>query len=680
MATITSAGLGSGLDISGIVTKLMEVEQRPLLAIEKRQADLKAELSAYGTIKGALSAFQSAMKDLNNIEKYKQKKVESSDASCLKVSANTSAVAGSYNIEIKQLAQSHRLASAAFATDKDVVGTGSLTLQFGSFNGTEFVSNDTKPPQTLTIDGAQSSLTGIRDAINQANIGVAASILNDGSGYRLVLKSNDTGAENSLKITINGDGDGNNLDNVGLSRLAFDPAVPVGQVNNGRNLEETVAAKNAILNVDGIDNIHKSSNVVTDVIEGVSLNLARQSALGTTIAVTVGADGDKIKEAIEGFVKAYNDVNKVVKDLTAYDPVSKRASVLQGDYFATSIKSGLARTLNKTIEGLSGAYGYLSQIGVTVQRDGTLAVDAAKLDKAIAGNVNDIATLFAAVGRTSDSLAPFAGSTAKTLPGVYDLAVTQLPGRAQVLGNQSTALESSAGIFSNALTIDGTNNTLSLVVDGIASNSITLANGQYTSVNALLSEIQTKINGDSALNAAGKSVSVTFDSTNSKLAITSNAYGSSSGVQIVSVTGTTLGLVNGMTASGKDALGSLGGQAAVSLGNYLLGAPGSAAEGLKVRIDGGALGARGTVSFSHGYAYELAQAAQVFLDDVGPVETRSNGLRDSLKDLDKRKEALNRRLEAVEKRLMAQFIAMDAIVGQMRATSDYLSRQLTAVR
>jgi flagellar hook-associated protein 2 len=673
---ITSPGIGSGIDIQSIVTRLMEIERTPLNALDKQKRELNAEVSAYGSIKSALATFQTSMKSLNSLDKYKQKKVDTSDADYLKASAGTNAAAGSYSVEVKQLAQSQKLASAAFATDKEIVGTGDLVIQFGSYDGSSFTANTDKETQTISIGASNASLAGVRDAINNAEIGVTASLLNDGTGYRLVLKSDDTGLVNSMKITVNGDGDGNNLDNAGLSRLAFDPAVPVGQIDSGRNLIENVAAKNAIIKVDGIDNINKSSNVISDVIEGVTLNLTKEHAANSSVTVTVSADKDKIKEAIESFVKSYNDVNKVVKDLTGFDPVTKIGGVLQGDYFAVSVKNGISRTLTKTIQGLTGTYSFLGQIGVSIQRDGQLAVNTAKLDEALSGNVDDIATLFAAVGRTDDSLLQFGSATSKTLAGVYALTVSQLPEKARVLGNAAGGLASTNGTFNTAVTIDGTNDTLSLSIDGTASGTITLTNGTYTSVSALLAEIQSKINGDTALKAAGKGVDVSFDSNTSQIALTSKSYGASSSITINSIAGATLGLAAGLTDTGADAIGTIGGSAAVSLGNYLVGATGTAAEGLQIRVDGGALGARGNVYYSHGYAFELDQATQVLLDDTGPLEIRSEGLRARIETIEKREDSLNLRLELVEKRLLAQFNAMDAIVAQMRATSDYLSRQL----
>jgi flagellar hook-associated protein 2 len=663
---ISSAGIGSGLDINGIISQLMAVERRPLAALDQKEAKYQTKLSAYGALKGAMSSFQTAMRDLSTLSKFQAVKTTVADTAILSASASASANPGSYSIEVKQLAQSHKLASAGFANATDTVGSGTLTIQFGTWNGTTFTANADKATQSVTIASSQNTLTGIRDAVNAAKIGVTAAIVNDGttSGNKLVFTSNDTGAANSLKITV-ADDDGNNTDNSGLSRLAYDPA---GTSGNGKNLTETVAAQNATLKVDGIDNISKASNTVTDVVQGVTLTLLKTSAANTPTTLTVARDTGAVQTSVEAFVKAYNDLRKTVTDLTAYNADTKQASALQGDAAARSVLTQVRRTLSTALTGLSGAYTDLSQVGVSFKSDGTLSLDATKLQSALSSNFNDVAGVFAAFGKPSDSLIGYVSATDKTKPGRYEVSVTTLPAQGYYTGAATATLP---------LTIDANNDTFALKVNGVQTGTVTLTQGSYSTAAALTAEIQSRINGDSALKAAGVSVTVTHSS--NRLTITSGQYGSASTVEITAVdtnTATTLGLSAGSGTAGVDAAGSIGGVSATGSGRYLTGA--GDADGLKIEVTGGSTGARGGVYYSQGYAYRLDRLMTGLLDAKdGTIAGKTNGLNASIENIGGQRDALNRRLADVEKRLRAQFTALDSIVSQLRTTSDYLSRQLT---
>lgn len=677
MADITSAGIGSGLDVNGLVTQLMAPERQPLLALDRQESLYKARLSAYGTFKGALSSFQDAMGFLSSPSKFQVFSATSSDTSVFTVSSAAGAVPGGYSVEVKQLAQAHKLASQAFANVTDAVGTGTLTIQFGTFSGGVFTANGDKAAQTITIDSARSSLGGVRDAINAANAGVTASILNDGGGNRLVLTSKDTGAANSIKITVNDTSDASNTDNAGLSRLAYDPAATLG---NGKNVVETVAAQNALLKVDGIDNISKSSNTVSDVIQGVTLNLLKQSAANTPATLNVARDTSVIQSSMEGFVKAYNDLRKTIKDLTAYDPATRQGAVLQGDATMLSVMSQIRRTMSGTLTG--GAYTSLSQIGVSFQQDGSLALDASKLKNAMNTNFDDISALFAAQGKATDSLVSYVGATATTKPGAYAVSITQAAAQGYLSGAGTAALANTAGTFAAPFVVDASNDTFSIKMDGVQSGAITLAQGSYTTAGALTAELQSRINGDSALKAAGISAAVTFDGASNSLKITSSRYGSASTVEVTAVdtnTGTTLGFSVGTGSAGLDVIGTINGVAAIGSGRYLTGAAGNAAEGLKLEITGATLGGRGTVNYSQGYAYQLEKLADNFLGSSGLLSSRTEGINSSIRSLDDRRDVLNRRLDEIEKRYRAQFTALDTMLGQLRSTGEFLTRQLASL-
>lgn len=662
MANISSPGIGSNLDINSILSQLMAVERQPLQAIMRKEAGLQAQLSAFGSLKSAVSAFQTAVNGVNSAARFRSLSASSADSSVFTATASSAAVVGSYAIKVTQLAANQSVYSGSFANTTDTVGTGTLTLQFGTYDsgGNTFTVNTAKAAKTITIGAANQSLAGVRDAINAAGAGVTATIVNDGGGNRLVLSSNDSGAANGLKITVTDD-DGTHTNASGLSQIAYDPTATAG---TGKNLTETQAAQNAKIKINGID-IEKSTNTISDAIEGVTLTLLKESAT-TAVNLSVSRNSSGVTAAVKELVDAYNAVNKVLVDLTKYDPNTKQAGLLIGDSALRTMQTDLRRVLGSALGTPSGGLASLGQIGVSFQRDGTLATDSAKLNSAINSNFGDLAGLFAATGAASDSLIKFDSSTSATKPGQYALNVTQIATRGTLVGNAAAGLTITTGV----------NDTLALTIDGVAA-TVTLAAGTYASATALAAEVQTRLNGVSALSSAGIGVAVSQSA--GVLTVSSNRYGSASTVALLSGGGNAAsGLLGGgsTATAGVDVAGSIDGVSASGSGQYLTGASGSSAEGLKLQVQGGSLGARGTVTATQGYAYQLAQLATGFLASSGSLASRSEGINARIKLNQQQQAALNQRLLNVEKRYRAQFTALDTMISRMNQTSAYLTQQL----
>lgn len=655
---VAAAGIGSGLDVNGIIGQLMAAERQPLAALAKQEAAYNQKLSAYGQVRSALASFQTALKDLASGSKFQALSATSSDTAVLTASASGKATPASYQVEVKQLAQQHKLASAGFASTDDLVGSGTLTIQFGSYDsGTNtFTANADKAAQSLTIDPANQTLAGIRDAINAANAGVTATIVNDGSaaGNRLVLTSADSGAANSLKISVTDD-DGNATDASGLSALAYDPTAAAG---SGKNLSQKAEALDALLDIDGIA-VKQSTNMVKDAIDGVTLNLA-QTNVGEKLTLAVSRDTKAVTAAVEAFVKAYNGASGTLKSLTAFNGAGEKNGVLLGDATARAIQTQLRGMLNTAVES-GGSLTTLSQIGVSFGSDGTLSLDSAKLNTAIDSNFDGIAALFAKAGKTTDSLVSYSASSSKTQAGSYAVEVTQLATRGATQASQIADLIVNAGV----------NDQLDLSVDGKVI-SVTLAAASYGSAAALAAEIQSKVNG--AMGAAG-SVLVTENA--GVLSVTSARYGSASQASVTG--GNAMASLFGgspVVSSGVDAAGTINGVAATGNGQILTGATGNASEGLALRIAGGALGARGSITYSTGYAYQLGQYLDAALGDDGGLKARTEGIDGALKRLDQREQQLETRLAQIEKRYRAQFTALDAMLSNMNNTSSFLTQQL----
>ena len=654
---LSSPGIGSGLDVNGIVNQLMVSERQPLNILNRQEQVYNQKLSAFGQVRSALATFQTALKDLSSGSKFQALSATSSDTKVLSASASGKAIPASYQIGVTQLAQQHKVASAGYATTDAVIGSGTLNIQFGTYDSglNSFTANADKAAKSISIAPANNTLAGIRDAINAANAGVTATVVNDGTatGNRLVLTSSDSGASNSLKISVTDD-DGTPLNATGLSALAYDPTAAVG---SGKNLEQKAAALDALLDIDGIA-VKQSTNTVKDAIDGVTLNLA-QTNVGQKLTLVVGRDSKAVTDAVQAFVTSYNGASGTLKNLTAFKGPGAQNGILLGDSTARGIQVEMRDLLNTSINS-GGALTTLSQIGVSFGSDGTLSLDNAKLTTAINTNFDGIAALFAKAAKTTDSLVSYTSSTTKTQPGTYAVNVTQLATRGASVGSVAASLTVQAGI----------NDQLNLTVDGKVV-SVTLAAATYASANALAAEIQSKVNG-----ATAASGSVLVSQSGGVLTVTSARYGSSSQSAVTGGNGMASLFGTPVTSSGVDVVGTLNGATATGSGQSLTGAVGNASEGLVLRINGGALGARGNVTYSTGYAYQVSAYLDTVLRDDGSLKTRTAGLDSSIKSLDKRQEQLEARLAQTEKRYRAQFSSLDTMLNSMNNTSAFLTQQL----
>jgi len=652
---MVSAVSGTNIDVNTLVSQLMQAERAPLAAILRAQTGFQSKISAYGKMQSALSTLGDAAKKLDLPATFRAASARVSDATVLGASASAGATAGTYSIEVQALAQSQKLSSAAFAAADSVVGTGSLRIQMGTYASgpNTFTANPNKGAQDITIDASNNTLAGVRDAINNAAGEVRASIINDGSGFRLALTAIEGGVANSLKITAV-DGDGTNTNASGLSQLAYDPAVAIG---SGKNLTQNQAAQDALLYIDGV-RVVKSSNTVSDAIEGLTLNLAKVNT-GSTVSVTVAADAEAMKSALDGFVKAYNGFNTTARQLTFYDAGNRSAGALQGDATARAMQASVRGILASVAGGVSGGLTRLSQVGLTLQSDGALAFDSARFQKAVDSNSADLAALFTTTGKSSDTRVQFINASAVVAAGSYAVNLTQAASRGRLTGDGAAGLGISAGV----------NDALSLTIDGQAV-SITLSAGTYASADALAAEIQSKINGDSGLKALG--ISTTASQSGGVLSLTSAAYGAASVVTAAggSAAANLFGAAPA-TTPGTDVAGTINGLAAIGGGQNL-----TSTDGLRLKVAAQASGALGSVSVSRGYASLLSAAVGALIDSGGPINTRTEGLNASIKRNNAQQVAFNARMTTLEANYRRQFSALDTMLGSMNTTSNFLTQQL----
>ena len=387
--SISSAGIGSGLDVASIVTSLMAVEQRPLTQLQTQASQLAARLSTVGKLQAHFSALQAKANALTSPTLWNSTLATSSDSAAVKVSTGTDATPGNYSVAVSRLALGQTISSSALASSS-TLGAGMLTIELGSYGGgvppTSFTGKSGAPAISLAIGEGESSLAALRDRINAAGAGVTASLVSDASGTRLSLRSKDTGAENAFRISVaesNDDG----VASTGLSALAFDAT------DAGSPMLRTASAGNAELTVNGIT-LSSASNTLTNVVDGLTLSL--QKTTTSDVDITVAPDTASVKTALTGLVEAFNTLASFLRSQTAYNADSKTGGALQGDQATLALQSQLRSVLNESSSG-SATWSRLSEIGLALKSDGTLETNASKLDNVL-GNLGELKKLLATDG------------------------------------------------------------------------------------------------------------------------------------------------------------------------------------------------------------------------------------------------------------------------------------------
>lgn len=386
MASISSAGIGSGLDVSSIITQLMAVEKAPLTQMQKDASKVQSKLSAYGTIQSHVAALRDAAQKLTQPSTWGDTSATSTDASVVTATTDSSAIAAAYSLTVQQLASAQTLVSKAWPASVSTVGSGHLRIEMGSWSAGQ--TSFTPKSGSSGIDvfvSATDTLADVRDKINSAKTGVMASIVNDASGARLVMRSAETGATNAFRVTATDD-DGSNSDSNGLSALAFDPSSSVAAMS------QTQEAVNAQATINGLS-VTSTSNTLTQVVDGVTLKLGKVSS--SPVGVSIESNTGSMKTAVTAFADAYNNLAKYLSTQTAFNAGTKTGGTLQGDSGTNALRSAMRNIIGDT-GTMSGAFSRLADIGLNPQANGTLTVDSTKLDNALSGRLGDVKALFAA--------------------------------------------------------------------------------------------------------------------------------------------------------------------------------------------------------------------------------------------------------------------------------------------
>lgn len=368
MATVSSAGIGSGLDVNSIITQLMAIEKQPLTSLQTKATTIQSTVSEYGKIKSAVSTLRDLSVKLASTTTWGQTTSTSSNPA-VTASTNNSA-AGTYSVEVQSLASVQTLATDVMASTA-TPGAGTLRIELGTWGAgqTTFTPKSGATAIDVAVT-ATDTLGDIRDKINSAGAGVTALIMTDASGSRLLIRSNASGAANAFRTT-------------GVAALAFDPSVGLAALTQSQTAADAAATINGLA-------VTSESNTLASIVDGLTLNLTAQTTSPVTINVV--SDTETLKKTLTDFAAAYTAVVKLIAADTKYDPVSKKGAILQGDSAAVGLQRQL-RNLASAASGASAMFAHLSDAGLQVQGDGSMTVNASKLDSALA-NVAELKLLF----------------------------------------------------------------------------------------------------------------------------------------------------------------------------------------------------------------------------------------------------------------------------------------------
>ncbi len=660
---ISSLGSGSGIDTAGLIDKLVDVNKLPESnRLTTKQTLLQTQISDFGLLRSAFSKLETSASALGNPDTFNAKSTSVPNTTLLGITKlDAKAAVGEYSINVDQIAQAQSVSSGNFSSQTTPIGKGTLTIRFGSWNGAvdAFTVDSTKTGGTITIDDSNNSLTGLRDAINKSNLGVKASILGDGTNFKLLV-TGPSGASNEVEITAT-----ETPGAPGLASFNFNQST--------RNLTQQQEGKDALLRVNGM-NVSRSNNHITDVVDGLEFDLFNKS---TTETVNIGVTADKsiAEKAIRDFVAAYNTFLSDSSKLIGFDKEKNEYGSLRQDPMAKNLVQQVRSQLNSAVAGLSGNFTTLATLGIRTELDGTLKIDDSALPtsfrSAIDKNFESVRDLFVPKTSSNNAQINVTKYSEKSTPGSYDVVITNQPAKGNLIAG--------AVVSTFPLDTTGKNYSFTATLDGIAASSITLPTKTYANGADLAADLQSRINADAALSTAKATVNVVFNTTTQKLEFTSSAYGSTSNFSITAASTdmADMGISVAAGTAGTDVAGTVDGVAAFGFGNVLLPALGSKAEGLSMQVSAGAT--TGKINFSRGFSGTFTGLIDNFLKANGLIKTRETSLS---KDVDKVKtdvSNLDRRSKSYRARLQAQFGAMEGIVRSLKSTGTFLTGAFKAL-
>jgi flagellar hook-associated protein 2 len=645
------SGLASGIDSQKIIDGLTAINNRRVQQLTARKAAVVQKQTTFASLEAKLLDFQGQVNRVGRsvAGAFDARTATPSDKDAVTAVAGTTAVPGTYAFTVTALAQANTVASDGFADPGTRIKEGTFAFRVGS--GAE---------KTVTIGPTNNTVQGLADAINNAGGDVRASVINDGSAtpYRLVLTGAKTGTANAISVT-------NNL-----------TAGTGADINPTANSVQAAADATVQLGSGpGAITVRSATNQFTGLIPGVTVT-ANKADPAKPQSVVVAADTTGASKAVQDFVSSFNAVIDFIDERNNYDSASGKGGTLLGSRDAAELENDLTSVLTAAVPGLGTTANRLSAVGVTLNDKGRLQIDQGKLDRALSGqepgvSASEVKRLFALTGASSDSGVSFVLGSDKTKP-----SPAGQPFQVNVTNPATRAAVTAASPPAPTVTIDGTNNTFSIVVNGVRSNTLSLAAGTYTP-SSLAAAVQAVVNSDPPLQGN----QVTVDLSTGQLRITSARYGAASTVEVASGTAlSAMGFVGGERAAGTDVTGNftVNGrtEAATGSGQLLSGSGGNAnTDGLQVLVTAAAP-TTADLSVTQGVASRLGTVLNKYLDPVnGRFETIDNQFAATADGIDKTITRQNQLVEDKTQSLLKQFVAMETAVSKLKN----LGTQLAAI-
>ncbi|SCC91061.1 putative Flagellar hook-associated protein 2 (FliD) [Thiomonas sp. X19] len=637
MSSVSISGLVSGINVQSLITTLSAAYQQPITLLQNQEQSYQTTLSAWGSVQNSLSSLQSAVGSLQNVTSLNNRTVNLNNTSAVSGTASANAPLGSYSLSNIVLAQTQSVYSQDFTSATNTaVGTGTLQIQVGSGSVTN-----------ISIGSGNNTLNGIAAAINGSNSGVNAAVIYDGTGYRLTLTGNNTGAANAFTVSTSGA-------TGALAALSYSAGASGG-------MTQSQTAQNASVSINGLA-ITSATNTVSGAIPGVSLNLLQASGSTT---LTVANDSSAFVTSVQSFVTAFNSTMSTLNQLTAFNGgtgtsgSSGQSGPLIGNAGIQTLRTQLLNLISGQGIGTTpgSSYTSLGAVGLSLAQNGTLVLNSGTLNQALSSNYNAVAGLFGQVGSATNANVQYIGAGNSTQPGTYAVNVTTPAAQASVTAANPIA----SGGLSSAETL--------VIGSGATSVSVQLASG--ATISAIVATINATLTQQGLSNIAAIN-------NNGSLQFQSSGYGSAQSFTVVSTQaassgstgiGTTL-----LTGKGMDVLGSINGQTGSGAGQQLTATGPGAALGLQVSVTGQGTGSLGTVTVSQGIYQQMnAILTQALNTQSGFVSAATSGINSTITSINQQITQLQSSATAQTALLQQQFNAMQTQVAQLQSVGQYLT-------
>lgn len=652
-ATSAISGVISGLSTDDIVSKMMEVARQPVTRLTNQQTLLTQRLTAWQEFNTRLLALQTTTSNLASSARFGSNAVSSSDSDILTGSATTTAATGTYFINVSKVAQTQQLSSQGFANVTDAVGTG--TIHFSIADGTTF---------DVAIDENNNSLSGLRDAINKAGKGVSAVIVNSG----------DPATPYKLLITTKSSGEGYEM-TIDTSELTGGTQPVIDQVvQEAQNAELTLGSGLGKITVT------KTSNTITDLIPGVTLNVKDADA-GKTITLKVSVDSAGISKKVTDFVEQYNNAVDFLNSQFRFDLEGNSQGILFGDFTLQRIQASLSRIIVNPSEGLDQELKALSQVGITMGTNGKLSVDASKLTEVIESNLSEVSTLFSTgFNSTNDSVTYVTNTpdTQATSAAGYEVSVTKAPLRAQVT---SGAAQTAALDQTETLTL---NDKIIVLSAGLTLDQVVAKINEFTNSTGVTA---TATSADGTGTGSYLTLRQTRYGDDGHIKVRSNVSyltGNNTGIGTTEVTEASVGGESGLGTgnAGQDMAGTINGVEAKSDGQYLIGQEGpnknDPAKGLRLKIDS-SVPLTSTVRLSKGVGVLVRDLVVTATSSKGMVTTAQSTINDEIDDVKDQIDTWNERLATKEAKLYLDFQKMEDALGKLQSQGNTMAALLSGL-